>query len=178
VAASASADLILSQSKDGPEGSNVAASRSVLRDATPPQHEEREGKSVSAGGARPENLLQDADNVDSALGNLPTAAPFASHPRESGGPESAAGTLQTERLDLDARFRGHDTESVVPREGKGDARPENPPQDVENVESGLGNERAAEAAPPETPFHTPMVLTPAGWRRASIGMILNGVAAS
>jgi hypothetical protein len=37
------------------------------------------------------------------------SAPFACHPRESGGPEAAAATLQTERLNLDARFREHDT---------------------------------------------------------------------
>ena len=58
-------------------------------------------------------------------------------------------------------------------------RPENPPQDIENVDSGLTNDWADEAPPPisETSIDTPMVLTPAGWRRPNIRMTLNGVAA-
>jgi hypothetical protein len=39
------------------------------------------------------------------------AAPSACHPRKNGGPEAAAAALQTERLNLDARFREHDTEN-------------------------------------------------------------------
>jgi hypothetical protein len=41
------------------------------------------------------------------------AAPLGCHPRASGDPEAAATTPLTERLDLDARVRGHDTESPV-----------------------------------------------------------------
>jgi hypothetical protein len=37
----------------------------------------------------------------------PAAAPLARRPRKSGGPEAAAATPQTERLNQDARFRGH-----------------------------------------------------------------------
>jgi hypothetical protein len=37
------------------------------------------------------------------------SAPSACHPRASGGREAAAATLQTERLNLDARVREHDT---------------------------------------------------------------------
>jgi hypothetical protein len=37
----------------------------------------------------------------------PAAAPLARRPRKNGGPEAAAATPQTERLNLGARFRGH-----------------------------------------------------------------------
>jgi hypothetical protein len=59
------------------------------------------------------------------------------------------------------------------------ARPENPPQDIENVGSRPANDWAAEAPPAldETSIDTPMVLTPAGWGRPNIRMTLNGVAA-
>jgi hypothetical protein len=44
---------------------------------------------------------------------LNQSAPVACPPRESGGPETAAATLQMQRRGLDARVRGHDTENSV-----------------------------------------------------------------
>jgi hypothetical protein len=48
------------------------------------------------------------------------AVSIACHPRASGGPEAAAATPQTERLDLGARIRGHDTVSTVAAVGETD----------------------------------------------------------
>jgi hypothetical protein len=117
---------------------------------------------LAGAGARPEIPLQDAEMIDSALGSLSTPdKSFASHPRESGGPEAAAAPLPTERLDLDARVRGHDMAGpadggpaphpafghrVLPADGeKGrDARPENPRQGAENIDSVPGISAALE----------------------------------
>jgi hypothetical protein len=41
------------------------------------------------------------------------AAPFACHPRESGGPEAAAAMLQTEPPDQGARVRGRSAKGPV-----------------------------------------------------------------
>ena len=51
-----------------------------------------------------------------------------------------------------------------------------PPQDLENIESAPGNGWPAEAAPAPDDS-TPMIMTPTGWRRQNIRIILNGVAA-
>jgi hypothetical protein len=216
----ASADLILTPglldlgaSKDAPDGSNVAASWNMLRDATlhvAPQHEGGEFAAAAPGGGdRPENLLQDLENIDfapedlaalaemlrgavarsplggaatqrtverpSAFGSprpcgarddgaegsasdvpasgerpenlaqavgkiestpetLVTAAPFACHPRESGGPEAVKETLPAERLDLDARVREHD----ISCERQNESRPENLAQPLGKIESAPG----------------------------------------
>jgi hypothetical protein len=99
-----------------------------------------------ATGARPENPPQDAEKVGSAPENPTSAAPLACHPRESGGPEAAAGTLPTERPNLNVRFHGHD----IFCERQGGARPENPAQRVDNIDSAPEN--TATASPPACPL--------------------------
>ena len=55
-------------------------------------------------------------------------------------------------------------------------RPQNPPQTPEKIESAPRNGEPAEAAPPPVD-DGPMILTPAGWRRSTMRIMLNGVAA-
>jgi hypothetical protein len=70
----------------------------------------------------------------------------------------------------------HESREVRPAAPAGDDRPENPPQGLENIESAPGKGWPAEAAPAPDDS-TPMIMTPTGWRRQNIRILLNGVAA-
>ena len=59
------------------------------------------------------------------------------------------------------------------------ARPENPAQPTEKMDSAPETGCPAEAAPAarEAAFDGPMILTPTGWKPATMRMLQNGVAA-
>ncbi len=144
----------------------------------------------STSDGRPENPAQDIEKVESEPGiaTSPQASDIES-PDVILIPGSSPGMPKDARWPV-PMFPSFET--PAPRTSQDEAakrdsvrpdcyaRPENPPQDIENVGSRPANDWAAEAPPAldETSIDTPMVLTPAGWGRPNIRMTLNGVAAS
>ncbi len=104
---------------------------------------------------RPEFALQAYESTGFAPGLATAPDPLAlCHPGESGGPGAAAAALSDPcaRLDLDARFCGHDKlDHRERREAQGDERPENLPQSLEKMESAPGIAAAPEAENPAQP---------------------------
>jgi hypothetical protein len=159
--------------------------RTVLGGA--PQDEDSCENSAQAGSAVVTDFVAQTIEI---MGSLPELQPAsddrgdpreaaaastlsACHPGEIGDPEAAAATSQTERLNLDACARGHDTAGAVEvepasRNSKGDPRPENLAHRLENMESTPGPAGLAQAV-------GPAFLNPdAGFRRINVRMGLNG----
>jgi hypothetical protein len=96
----------------------------------------------------PENLAQVSEKVDFTPGSFSTVVmPFAGRPRESGGPEATAAAFRTERLDLDARVRGHDTGSAFAHGREGGVRSEIPSQGLGTIDSAPGIHTARQKSP-------------------------------
>ncbi len=115
---------------------------------------------ASAGNERPENPAQSLEKVESAPGDSLV-------PR-SPGQEPGEGEGWPPNL-----IRGPGRLAAV------DARPENPAQPSEKMDSAPETGRLSEAAPAarEVAFAGPMILTPTGWKPATMRMLQNGVAA-
>ena len=143
---------------------------------------------------RPRNLSQSPEKIDSAPGTA--GAPEAGHENiaQGQGRASERPGANEDVSALDARLtdrpqfpRG----GIITCDDVGQPppldtplwpykRPENSPQSLDTLKSAPGNLCPGEAsrAQGEAAFDTPMVLTPAGWRRSTMRMTLNGVAAS
>ena len=111
---------------------------------------------------RPENPPQGSEKVQSAPGIADVAARWS-------------------RL-WDATLRvvpQHEARQSPPAAPAGDDRPGIRPQTPEKIESAPGIGRPAEAAPApgESSFDGPMILTPTGWKPATMRILQNGVAA-
>ena len=112
-------------------------------------------------GTEPENSAEGAPKQEPAIAPLDdcrspaTGQAGVCHPRGSGGPAAEASVLSnlSSRLDLDARFRGHDKASPVPtfREPQCADRYQNPPQSSEKVEFAVRFSLAAEGQVCEDP---------------------------
>ncbi len=131
------------------------------------------------GGDRPENSAQGLERIDSAPGNADAAAAsrlareaefrIASEPddREVLAPAGADPASSQGAKEL-----GNGPAELF-ASGRCD-RPENPAQLPDNMDSAPETARPA-AAP--VPFDVPMILTPTGWKPATMRMLQNGVAA-
>ncbi len=115
---------------------------------------------ASAGDDRPEIPPQALEKTDSAPGNSEALLPLAPLQWGEGWPPELI------RGDGPGRLAA------------GDDRPENQPQSPEKIDSAPGTGRLAEAAsaPREAAFDGPMILTPTGWKPATMRMLQNGVA--
>ncbi len=119
---------------------------------------------LAAGDDRPKNQPQAPEKIDSAPGSLA--------PRSQGqGPGEGEGWLPD--------FIRRDGPERLTAVGAVDARPENPPQTPEKIDSAPETGRLAEAAPApcEAAFDGSMILTRIGWKPATMRMLQNGVAA-
>jgi hypothetical protein len=156
-------------SKDAPVSSSVSASWNILRQA---QDEGGGLASVApASDERPENPLQSTENVDSAPA-IATGAPRGA----ADSADFAIGASKNDALrDTTLRVAPQHEGQGGPSHGSGrDERPENPAQDLENVESapGLAEDARSSGGAPAGPA----LLNPAaGFRRINVQMGLNGL---
>ena len=120
---------------------------------------------LAAGDDRPKNQPQAPEKIDSAPeDSLAPRSPGREPGEEEGWPS-----------DLIRR----DGPGRLAAVGAGERRPENPPQSPEKIDSAPETGRLPEAAPAprEAAFDGPMILTPTGWKPATMRMLQNGVAA-
>ncbi len=127
---------------------------------------------------RPENPTQGLENVDSGLGGWAPAPLDGSPSGESAGPMAAAGAplpMEIERLDPEALSLEPETQR------QGDARPQNPPQQLEIMDSRSGNGGLEPVAPPPPEFPVVGVRVPTpdgGFKIVKVRMTPNGAMAA
>ncbi len=128
-------------------------------------------------------VLSEREPTPCAADRRPPIPPQEPEKIESAPEPSPAGeatvrgkTVREEAPDSRTEAVPEASPGIKTRCGTADTRPHIPRQPVENIDSAPGTGGALDAAPAPAD-DSPMVLTPTGWRRASIRLTLNGVAA-
>ena len=154
-----------------------------------PENGEEERVIASAGDGRPENPPQTLEKIDSAPeDSLSLPGLLTRGSRGEGWPPDL---IRGEGLGRLAAVESHpaphpDLLSAGGEMGRvgasaGDARPENPLQSLEKIESAPGNGRPSDTAPPappDLPVVRVAVPTPTGVRIVNVRMLQNGMAAA
>ena len=128
---------------EGPRRLAAAAHRPAPHPNLLPVNGEKGPLGASSGDSRPENLAQRLEKVESAPGIAPAAMAGA-----DAGPSIAnvAAHGSRPRAPTDCLARPPQGQGFAAAGSSGDARPENPPQRVENIESAPGIAPAAMAS--------------------------------